>query len=297
MSELKEAETSIRKGSKSFSLAAMFFPRDKWEATCRIYHWCRYCDDVIDNGDGKADVTQLKSELRRVLIEGKKSDIEAFNSLADVTKSYHIPLHYPDELLNGMEMDTLGTVYNTFKELELYCYRVASTVGLMMCYIMGLFGLKALENAAHLGIAMQLTNIARDVDEDFKNGRIYLPTEFLTANGISRENMMSDEKALFHVVEEILKRAEEYYASGLRGLSFLPVRSAFVITAAALIYREIGQRILRKGSSALRTRTVIPLTVKLLLVMKAFIITLFSLPQRVLRRNKMIKIDRIWSPV
>lgn len=297
MSELKKAETSIKKGSKSFSLAAMFFPRDQWEATCRIYHWCRYCDDVIDNGDSTADVSLLKRELRLVLNEGNNSDIAAFNSLSEVARNYHIPSHYPDELLNGMEMDTLGTVYNTFKELELYCYRVASTVGLMMCYIMGLFGLRALENAAHLGIAMQLTNIARDVKEDYENGRIYLPTEFLSARGITRENMMSDENELFHVVADILKRAEDYYSSGMKGLSFLPARSAFIITAAALIYREIGLRILRKGPSALRSRTVIPLSVKLLLIIKALFITLFSLPQRVFRKNKMIKIDRIWSPV
>lgn len=297
MSGPKEAEISIRKGSKSFSLAAMFFPPRQWEATCLVYHWCRYCDDVIDNGESTADISLLKNELHHVLVKGEKSDIEAFNSLSHVAVSFHIPSHYPEELLNGMEMDVSGTVYKTFSDLDLYCYRVASTVGLMMCYVMGLFNLKALENAAHLGMAMQLTNIARDVKEDYENGRIYLPEECLNDKGIRKETLMNDEQSLFRVVLEVLNRAENYYKSGLQGLSSLPVRSAFVILSAALIYREIGETIRKNGPLALRKRTVVPLHRKMFLILKAFILTIFSLPERLTRKNTMIKIDRIWSPL
>lgn len=295
MSDLKVAEDAIRKGSKSFSLAAMFFPSDQWKATCQVYHWCRYCDDVIDNqGDEKALVL-LQTELKEILVSRKTSKHEAFRSLQEVTERYAIPFHYPSELLKGMEMDIKGQTYETLEELKLYCYRVASTVGLMMCYIMGLFRIEALSNAAHLGMAMQLTNIARDVKEDFENNRVYLPKEFLLEKNISRETLMADTTSLFQVVETILDVSDNYYKIGLQGVEYLPLRSAFVITAAAYIYREIGNTIRKKGPIALESRTVVSLPKKLLLVGKALIHTLGSLPKRWSQRNKFVKIDQIWS--
>jgi phytoene synthase len=191
---------------------------------------------------------------------------------------------YAEELLNGMEMDINHEGYKTLQDLEVYCYRVASTVGLMMCYIMGISDHAALKHASDLGLGMQLTNICRDVKEDLENNRSYIPQEF-------------NNESKFEAVKILLSRAEKHYQSGLEGLKYLPWRSAFVIMMAAFFHREIGRKILRTGPSALNHRTVVSPFEKCLLLMKAMILTLFMLPGRIFKRHKPIAIESIWRPV
>jgi phytoene synthase len=276
------AEESIKTGSKSFSFAGMFFPREEWQSACAIYHWCRHCDDHID--DHHLPIEYLFTETRSVLNGGRPGS-PPFRSLQTVFKRYNIPSFYAEELLRGMEMDTTGTKYETMKDLELYCYRVASTVGLMMCYIMGVFHLRALEHAAHLGMAMQLTNISRDVKEDQDMGRSYLPSELL-----------NKENAIFDIQKILLQRAEGHYESGFKGLAYLPLRSAFVICMAALIYREIGRVILKNGPEKNHERAYVKKSTKIFLAFKAFFIVMKSLPERVMKRNKTIEISSLWIP-
>lgn len=282
---MSDAESAINNGSKTFALAGKFFPEEQWKSATQIYHWCRYCDDLIDNNGDEHTMSFLLKETNEVLNGGKISSYGPFNSLGEVVKKYNIPTLYPIELLKGMEMDIQGVKYETIEQLELYCYRVASTVGLMMCYIMGLFDVFALKNAAHLGVAMQLTNIARDVKEDAERGRSYLPEELLKEN---------DE---FTAVKILLLKAESYYESGLQGTKNLPFRSAFVISMAALFYREIGLRILRHGPESLLDRTVVPFHVKCFLIVKALLLCLISVPERIIKNKKLIIIDRTWGPL
>jgi 15-cis-phytoene synthase len=288
------AEASIKNGSKSFSLAARFFPKEKWSAVCGIYHWCRYCDDEIDLSTEADSYSRLVSETKLVLVEKKDSKVPPFSSLKQVVEKYSIPAIYPLDLLKGMEMDSLGTRYQSLSDLELYCYRVASTVGLMMCYIMGLFRISALENAAHLGMAMQLTNMARDVKEDAGIGRVYLPLDWLKEKEIDPDNLFHNQEALFEVVERLLQKADEFYESGFRGIIDLPLRSAFVITAAALFYRRIGEQILTRGPEALNSRSYVTTIDKIILIVKALYMTLFSLPERYIRRRSPVVIDELW---
>ncbi len=279
---MSEAETVIRNGSHTFALAGKFFPKDEWTAACQIYHWCRYCDDVTDNGD--RDVQSLKHETNKVLVAKQRSILPAFNSLQEVFQKYQIPKIYADEMLNGMEMDLHHTPYKTLKDLELYCYRVASVVGLMMCYIMGIFDERALKHAADLGMAMQFTNISRDVKEDFENNRNYFPLEW-------------NDKTQFEKVELLLARAHDLYESGFKGLKYLPLRSAFVILIAALFYREIGREILLTGPSALKKRVVVSTPRKLMLLIEAVFMMVTLMPERLKIKNKKIIIQSIWRPV
>lgn len=279
---MSEAEESIQNGSHTFALAGKFFSKAEWESACQIYHWCRYCDDVTDRGD--RNVQFLKNETEKVLSQHCSSEIEAFNSLKKVFQKYQIPNVYAEEMLNGMEMDYFHSPYKTFRELELYCYRVASTVGLMMCYVMGVYDEKALKHASDLGMAMQLTNIARDVKEDLENNRNYFPTEWA-------------DQTNFEKVTKLIEKAELYYASGFEGLKYLRLRTSFVILIAALLYREIGHQIILEGPPALKKRVVISLPRKCVLIVEALFITLLSLPQRMRTKSKIVPIEKIWSPV
>ncbi len=290
------AEAAIQQGSKTFALAGMFFSRQSWTAATQIYHWCRYCDDRIDHGGDLGDVLEMRQEIIAVLDQGSVPRCPAVESIARVSAHFGIPSFYPLELLKGMEMDASGETYGTFQELEVYCYRVASTVGLMLCYVMGIFRAQALEEASRLGIALQLTNIARDVREDFENKRLYLPREELEREGIQPSALMADPDALFRVVLRVLERAEAHYQCGLRGTLNLPFRSAFVVTLAALFYREIGREIKRTGPAALRSRTVVGMPRKLFLFLWAILLMLSSIPERIRRRSRIISIDQTWCP-
>src|SRR5262245_29730545 len=182
---LEQCRWMIRKGSKSFSLAAKLFDCDTRDAAFFLYGWCRYCDDQIDDLGKTASQDELAKRIR-VLKEDTATDFgfakqrePVFVTLQYVVHRYGIPAHYALELIEGMAMDARGTRYNSLKELLLYCYRVAGTVGLMMSHVMGLRDENALKHAADLGIGMQLTNIARDIREDAAMGRIYLPLTWL----------------------------------------------------------------------------------------------------------------------
>jgi phytoene synthase len=297
MSSEATAAAAIRQGSKTFALAGLFFSRREWIAATEIYHWCRHCDNAVDGGGGgPATVSELRRETIEALDGSAAAPAPAFRSLAAVADRHGIPSYYPLELLNGMEMDATGTTYKTLRELEFYCYRVASTVGLMLCYVMGLFRIEALEKAAHLGMALQLTNIARDVQEDFEHGRRYLPLEDLQAERVDPEALWADGGALYRVVLRLLDRAETHYEIGLDGTRDLPFRAAFVITLAALFYRQIGVKIRRRGPAALYGRTVVTFPEKLLLMLRALLLVLRSLPDRFHRWAAPVPITQLWCP-
>jgi phytoene synthase len=202
-----------------------------------------------------------------------------------VAMHYQIPRLYPEELIEGMSMDARGTRYESLHDLLLYCHRVAGTVGLMMCHVLGVRDARALRNAAHLGIAMQLTNICRDVLEDFRLGRVYLPARLLRGSGGTALLAGTSEAVLFApetrravslVVHTLLSEAGDYYRSGDRGLLALPFRSALAVRAARFLYAAIGTRLLLSGADPLRGRAVTPGSWKVVLVARALFASLFS---------------------
>lgn len=280
------AKSAIANGSKSFFLASLFFPKDMRQDCWILYRWCRACDDRIDLAPNPAlasvALARLKDETLTAL--EFQSGPEEFAALGDLFKRHRIPHRFALDLLRGLAKDTYGAHYQTLKDVEDYAYDVAGAVGLMMARLMGAEDPAAAAPAKNLGEAMQLTNIARDVEEDFRRGRIYLPGEWLEEAGVDSTRLTdpSQQERLFAVVSRLLGRADELYASGLSGLKYLPWRAALAVAAAALIYRAIGRKIRRRGPRALARRTVVGTGEKLLLALGSLFLILPSRPSRAL---------------
>jgi len=253
------ARAALAAGSKSFALAGKLLPRDCRDDAAVLYAWCRRCDDAIDLAPAPsrpAALDRMRRELDAVYAGTPLAD-PALAAFAAVVRRRAIPRRYPDELLDGFAMDVEGVRYQTLAALHGYAYRVAGTVGVMMAHLMRASGGPALRRAANLGIAMQLTNVCRDVEEDRRNGRDYLPAELLgrgTAGAVRR----------------LLAEADRFYASGMAGLPALGFRCAAAVRAAALIYADIGRLIAAAGHDVGRGRAVVSRRRKLWLALRAF---------------------------
>lgn len=265
---------SIQQHSKSFALASRLLPASSRDAVFALYAWCRRADDAIDLCPEQAQpaaLSTLHSELDGIY-EGLAQTDPVLYEFQAIVQRYSIPQVYPRALLHGMGMDVERTQYESFDDLLLYCYRVASTVGLMLCHVFGVRSERALRFAAHLGIAMQLTNIARDVSEDWARGRLYLPAAFLRSSGVSQPQVdehaflpESNRRALSGAVAELLDVADEYYASAERGFAYLPLRVAIAVSGARHIYAAIGSVLRRRGCDVAAPRAVVSTSRKVLL--------------------------------
>ncbi len=256
----EKSVTTIKRGSKSFSFAGMFLAKEQREAAYLLYMWCRHVDDAVDEAPSKEEALKRLEAVREgtvAAIQGVNTKIaEPYVAFAHVFKKYKIPEHYPLELIEGMAMDVRGDEYQSFEGLHLYCYRVAGVVGLMMSHVIGISDEEALKNACDMGCAMQLTNISRDVVTDFRLGRVYLPLKELKAKGIPRNCVASKthRKEVLKVVEELLKKADELYQSGDKGLVYLNWKTAIAIKIARNIYSDIGRIVLSQKSVVWESR-------------------------------------------
>lgn len=193
-------------------------------------------------------------------------------------------------------MDTLGYVYRTPEDLFQYCYRVAGCVGLIMTHIMKLSSDKALRHACDLGVAMQLTNIARDVAEDAGMGRVYFPGEWLDQVGVTPDAILKEDNRieLVGLVERLLREADRRYASAREGLKYLPLRAAFAVATAASVYSEIGTLVRERGAAAWETRSIVGKTRKLYALARGVCWVLASLPARWREPWREVKIATVW---
>ncbi|WP_427451219.1 phytoene/squalene synthase family protein [Litorimonas sp. WD9-15] len=255
---------SIKKGSKSFALASRVLPPSLRDDASMLYAWCRYCDDVIDGQemghgqiadykDGQGERLEMLREKTYNALAGKQTDNPVFAGLARVIKTHEIDHRHPFDLLMGFQMDAEERVYETVEDLLDYSYHVAGVVGVMMANIMGVRDDATLDRASDLGLAFQLTNIARDVIEDARADRVFVPQDLLLKHGapIDAEKMTHRENwpAIHAAACEQLDIAEQYYASAKVGIKELDFRCAWAITAALSVYREIGE-VLRAGGPA-----------------------------------------------
>jgi 15-cis-phytoene synthase len=260
----------IRKGSKSFASAARIFDVRTRESAYMLYAWCRYCDDQIDGqqlgfkANGKsplaeAERLQMLLDKTQRALSGQCISDPIFIAFQRVVEQHQIPALYPLELLQGFTMDVTGYDYATLEDTLLYCYHVAGVVGVMMAYVMGVRDKPTLQRAADLGIAFQLTNIARDVIEDADAGRVYLPRIWLEQAGVPRDEIsnMQNRSKIFGVVQLLLQQAERYYSSAGYGIACLPFRSAWAIATARGVYRNIGTLVLQRGEHAWDQRAVV----------------------------------------
>jgi phytoene synthase len=273
--DYRECRRVIARHSKSFDLASRIYPAARRDDVAALYAWCRTCDDAIDLAPREAHreaMDALRRDLGVVYSEGSPSD-PVYRCFQDVVRRRRIPFEYPSELLAGMRMDTEDTRFETLDDLLVYCWRVAGTVGLMMCHVMGVSDAGALRHAAHLGIAMQLTNISRDVQEDWALGRLYVPYALLPdalaaslrGRGLAPggELPRGARDAFAPAVRQLLSVAQRYYASADLGMAYLAPRSALAVRTARLFYSEIGRRIEARGFDVTRGRAFVPAARKL----------------------------------
>jgi len=266
----------IERGSVSFALAARLLDPDKRLAAYQLYAWCRHCDDLIDAqhlGHGQrlpigpaaaAHLAALTHATAEALRTGDAAD-PVFRGLAQAVRGHGIPERHPFELLEGLGMDVAGLRYRGFDDLRPYCYRVAGVVGVMMAHIMGAKEAALLARAEDLGIAMQLTNIARDVMDDARMGRVYLPTDWLAEAGVEPDAVGDPARraAVAAVVARLLDRADALYRSADEGIVALPFREAWSIGAARAMYADIGRVVRSRGARAWDRRAVVPTVRKL----------------------------------
>ena len=256
------ASEVIERGSKSFAASARLFPVEKRESVHLLYAWCRYCDDEIDGetlGFGNQPFDRGRARWRLEHLRAATIDALAgraheapFVGLQGGVARPDIPAQYPLDLITGMAIDAEGGAFETVDDVLRYSYHVAGTVGVMMALILDVRDRPTLQRASDLGIAFQLTNIARDVISDAQRGRVYLPAAWLMDHGLRPTDVALDDSRprVFEVTARLLQLGDAYYRSSMAGIYRLPLRSAWAITSAFRIYRRIGEQLLDRGPRA-----------------------------------------------
>ena len=268
--DMMSSKKILARHGKSFYWASLFLGPKLAERAAQLYQFCRFVDDLADG-----DLSERKESLEdiRARLEGHSvaagPEIESFLQLASEN---NIPLIAARELLDGMLSDQTAVAFNSEAELLRYCHGVAGTVGLMMCRVLNCKDQRADSFAIDLGIAMQLTNIARDVLEDAKMERRYLPASWINvpASKISASNVAC-RAPVASAIERVLDLAEEYYVSALVGIRLLPFRSRFSITVALRIYRQIGVLLQRRHLRWWDGRIYVPASEKVLLTLRSLL--------------------------
>ncbi len=267
-------EAILRKGSKSFHAASRLLPLRVRIPTMGLYAFCRVADDHVDDlpeGDAAAKlraVGRLETRLDAAYA-GAPHDSPVDRLFASTVRAYSIPRQLPDALLDGMRWDAEGRTIVDESTLLAYAARVASAVGVMMTLLMGERRADVLARACDLGVAMQLTNIARDVGEDARNGRVYLPTTWLADAGIDRSAFLrapTFDARVAQVIERLLARADELYVRSDAGLAELPRDCRRAILAARNIYAAIGDVVAKVGHDSVSQRAVVSSARKLWIV-------------------------------
>lgn len=258
----RQAALATARGSKSFYFATRFFPPELAAAAHAVYWFCRTSDDIVDENpdldSARAELEQWRQGLKDAL-GGSVTAPPILRHFAAACERHSIPAEYAFELLEGMRMDLEGVRYRNFAELRVFCYRVASTVGLMMSHVIGYEG-DALPYAEDLGIAMQLTNILRDVGEDLGRGRIYLPAEEIAQFGYSEAELRRGERTaeFVRLMEFQAARARDYYRRATPGIAMLRPEGRFAVEISARVYSGILNRIEEMDYDVFARRAVVP---------------------------------------
>lgn len=260
----------MRTGSKTFFAASRLLPLRVRASSIALYAFCRVADDMVDSGEmGIDDAMRVLSHRLDRIYAGEPMDCVEDRALSVVVQRHALPRPLLDALLDGFAWDAQGRRYDTLEQVHDYGARVAGSVGAMMCWIMGVRSPQALARACELGVAMQLTNIARDVGEDARNGRLYLPRQWMAQAGLDADAWLQNpvgNRALQAVVGRLLDEADRLYQQAAAGIAQLPRDCRSAILAARLIYAEIGQQLRREGLDPCARRAVVPASRKLVLL-------------------------------
>lgn len=247
----------IKTGSRSFYAASLLLPEQIREAAYALYGFCRLSDDAVDveNGEGSA-IARLRIRLDGVYIGAPNSEA-ADRCLADVVRRFGIPRAMFDALMEGFEWDVAQRSYHTLQDVEAYGERVAGSVGGMMAALMDARSPAMVERACDLGVAMQLTNIARDVGEDARNGRLYLPRDWFSQAEVDADQWLTNPvftPVIGAMTQRLLARADELYKRADQAIARLPATVRPAIYAARLLYAEIGKVVASHRFDSVSTR-------------------------------------------
>ena len=250
----------MRGGSKTFFAASRFLPPRVRSASIALYAFCRVADDMVDQGGVIEDSLRVLHHRLDLMYAGTPMDTVEDRALSIVVHRHALPRHLLDALLDGFAWDGHGRQYETMEDLHGYAARVAGSVGAMMCWIMGPQQASTLARACELGVAMQLTNIARDVGEDARNKRVYLPLAWMRQEGLDPAVWLSKPEcnpAVQRVINRVLDEADRLYKRSMAGIAELPRDCRSAILAAGLIYGEIGNELRRLGLDSVNHRAVV----------------------------------------
>jgi phytoene synthase len=260
---------ALREGSYTFFAASLLLPRDVRGPASVLYAFCRMADDAVDQGSDKAAaVAMLRARLAALEADPMPQD----RALAAVMSHFGIPRAVPEALLEGFHWDAQERRYESLEDLHGYAARVAGTVGAMMALVMGTREPRAVARAVELGIAMQLSNIARDVGEDARAGRLYLPLQWLREAGIDPDAWLARpdfSPALAGVIQRLLEEADLLYDRAGAGVARLPLACRPGINAARLLYAAIGHEVRENGFDSVTVRAVVPRVRKARLLVQA----------------------------
>jgi phytoene synthase len=255
--DLDWCRAAIREGSYSFHAASKLLPADVRDPALALYAFCRVADDEVDFGTHKpAAVLALRDRLD-MAYAGRPRNAPADRAFAALIEEFDMPRELPEALLEGLAWDGMERRYATLSDLRSYSARVASAVGAMMCVLMRVRDPRALSRACDLGVAMQLTNITRDVGEDARAGRLYLPTDWLDEAGIDIDAFLADPKPtpeIRSIVRRLLAEADRLYHRSESGIKALPFGARPGIFAARHCYDAIGRQLARGGYDSVTQR-------------------------------------------
>ncbi|ARU02892.1 15-cis-phytoene synthase [Yoonia vestfoldensis] len=277
--DLAHCENAIRHGSLSFHAASRLLPSSVRDPALALYAFCRLADDEVDEGTQQAGAVLRLQDRLDLAYAGTPRNAPEDRAFAAIIDEFEMPRALPDALLEGLAWDAAEYRYDTLSGVRDYSARVASAVGAMMCVLMRVRDPDALARACDLGVAMQLTNIARDVGEDARMGRIYLPLDWLAEAGIDPLNFTRDpvpDAALRFMVKRLLAEADRLYLRSESGINALPVKTRTGIWAARLIYAGIGRQVRQNGYDSITMRARTSVTQKLGWVGQSALRTAFS---------------------
>jgi phytoene synthase len=272
--DIAACRAAIRVGSRTFHAASLLLPRRIRSCALALYAFCREADDAIDRSDEPGRALAGLQRRLDLAYRGEPLDNAADRALAAVVAQFEIPQVLPAALLEGFAWDAAARDYPDIGSVRAYGVRVAGTVGVMMSLLMGVRGAGALARAADLGVAMQLSNIARDVGEDARMGRLYLPRDWMREAGLDPDAWLQAphfDPRLGSVVDRLLAEASLLYGRAAAGVDELPVECRPAIHAARLMYAAIGGEVARRGGDSVSARAVVPARRKLFLLAEALI--------------------------
>ena len=275
MTPLEYCQQKTSESGSSFTVSFFFLPKAKKNAMTALYAFCREVDDVVDEcSDFSVAQTKLnwwKSEIANLYANTPQHPVT--KALQPVVAEFNLAQEHFLEIIDGMEMDLKFNRYEDFKQLQLYCYRVASVVGLLSAQIFGFSNRKTLKYAHDLGMAFQLTNIIRDVGEDARRGRIYLPLDELKKAKVTEEDILQSREspAVRELIEFQIERAESYYDKALRELPQEDAKQQRAGLMMAAIYRSLLREIKADDAEkVLNFKTKLPPLRKLILAAKTY---------------------------